>query len=135
MLGDEEMSTVSERAQVGIKPPPGMVADIPERDRPLSEQFRIVAKKWVDADSAASILEETKTACLAQKMANLGEMPVNRAELTVKASAEWHDHLHKICEQRREANLLKMQLEYLRMKFQEWQSANATNRAEMRLGR
>jgi hypothetical protein len=29
---------------------------------PLSEQFRIVAKKWVDADSAASILEESKSA-------------------------------------------------------------------------
>lgn len=100
---------------------------------PLSEQFRIIAKKWVEADSAASILEETKSAVLSQRMAALGDMPVSKAEMTVKASPEWSDHVTAMVKAREHASLLKVQLEYIRMKFSEWQSAEATRRAEMRL--
>jgi len=100
---------------------------------PLSEQFRIIAKKWVEADSAASILEETKSAVLSQRMAALGDMPVSKAEMTVKASPEWSDHVTAMVKAREQASLLKVQLEYIRMKFSEWQSAEATRRAEMRL--
>ena len=99
----------------------------------LSEQFRIIAKKWVDADSAASMLEETKSAVLSKKMADLGDMPVSRAEMTVKASPEWHDFIRMMVEAREKASLLKVQLEYIRMRFHEWQSHEATKRAEMKL--
>ena len=102
-------------------------------DLPLSEQFRIVAKKWVDADAAASILEETKSAFLSKKMADLGDMPVSRAELTVKASAEWTDYIREMTTARKTAATLKVQLEYIRMRFSEWQSHEATKRAEMKL--
>lgn len=102
-------------------------------NRPWSEQFRIVAKKWVDAEAAASLLEDTKSAVLAEKMAALGEMPVSKAEMTVKASAEWRNELQAIATTRQAANRLKVQMEYIRMKFMEWQSENATKRAEMRL--
>ena len=50
---------------------------------PLSEQYRIVAKSWVDADAAANLLEETKSAVLSRMMLNLGDMPVSRDELLV----------------------------------------------------
>lgn len=100
---------------------------------PLSEQFRIAAKDWVDKDSAASMLEETKSAVLAQRMAALGDMPVNRAEQTVKASPEWHDWIAGMVNARTVANLAKVKLEWTRMRFNEWQSENATKRAEMRL--
>ena len=129
------MTTILENMTKQTPFVPSQEKMIPERDQPLSEQFRIVAKRWVDADAAANILEDTKSAVLAQKVSALGDIAVNRAETQVKGSQEWYDYLVKICEARREANLLKMQLEYLRMKFNEWQSANATNRAEMRLGR
>lgn len=109
--------------------------DIPAHDRPISEQFRIVAKDWVDLDAAANLLEETKSATLAQKMLALGDMPVSRAEMQVKASTDWHEHIEAICEARRLANLKKVQLEYLKMKFSEWQAINANARHEMRLGR
>jgi hypothetical protein len=102
-------------------------------EQPLSEQFRIVAKKWVDADSAASLLEETKSAVLARMMSAQGDMPVNRAELNVKSSEEWLEFVTKMVKARERAALLKVQLEYLRMRFNEWQSHNATKRAEMRL--
>lgn len=100
---------------------------------PLSEQFRLIAKKWIDADSAASILEETKSAFLAQKMAEQGDVPVSRAEMAVKASAEWKDYVTEMVEARKKAALLKAQLEYIRMQFTERQSEEATRRAEMKL--
>ena len=53
----------------------------------LSEQFRIVAKAYVDADSAASLLEETKSAVLARMMLSLGDMPVSRARSRWQASS------------------------------------------------
>ena len=102
-------------------------------DKPLSEQFRIVAKQWVDADSAANLLEETKSAYLARLMAGQGDMPVSRAEMNVKASDNWMEHITKMVSARERASLLKVQLEYLRMRFNEWQSDTATRRAEMRL--
>ncbi|MES2531177.1 MAG: hypothetical protein V4636_09085 [Pseudomonadota bacterium] len=102
-------------------------------NQPWSEQYRVVAKAWVDAEAAASLLEDTKSAVLAERMAALGEMPVSKAEMTVKASKEWRDDLRTISTTRQAANRLKVQLEYIRMKFMEWQSENATKRAEMRL--
>lgn len=100
---------------------------------PYSEQFRIVAKEWVDLDNAATMLEETKSAVLSQKMAALGDIPVSHAERGVKSSPEWLDFVKKMVDARSAANLKKVQIEYLKMKFQEWSSENANKRAEMRL--
>jgi hypothetical protein len=100
---------------------------------PLSEQYRLVAKKWVDADSAASLLEETKSAILATMMTAFADEPLNRAEMKTKACPEWRDYIEKMVAQRKEANLLRAQLEYIRMQDREKSSAEATARAEMRL--
>lgn len=102
-------------------------------NKPISEQFRIVAKQWVDADNAARMLEESKTAVLSQRMAQLGDVPVSHAEREVKSSQEWQDWIRGMVEARTRANLLKVQLEYVRMKFSEAQSFEATKRAEMKL--
>jgi hypothetical protein len=100
---------------------------------PWSEQYRIVARKWVDADAAASLLEDTKSAFLSQRMQQHADLAVNKAEMLIKGSDEWTDFIGKMVAARKQANLLKVQLEYIRMKFQEWGSENATKRAEMRL--
>lgn len=107
--------------------------NVPQANLPWSEQYRVVAKQWVDAEAAASLLEDTKSAILAEKMLALGDMPVSRAEMTVKASAGWRDDLLSISTQRQTANRLKVQMVYIQMKFQEWNSENATKRVEMRL--
>ena len=99
----------------------------------ISEQYRLVAKKWVDADAAANILEETKSATLARLMADEGDIAVSRAEMNVKAGDDWAAVVREMVEARRVATLLKVQLEYLRMKHSEQQSAEASKRAEMRL--
>lgn len=98
-----------------------------------SEQFRVVAKEWVSLDRAATLLEETKTLVLSQRIKALGDMAHNKAEAEVKASDEWLDHVTRMVEARSGANLKKVQMEYLRMKFQEWNSENANRRAEMKL--
>jgi hypothetical protein len=100
---------------------------------PISEQYRLIAKKHVDADSAANMLEECKSAFLAKLMAARGDMPVSKAEMQVKASEEWSDYIGKMVRAREQAALLRAQLEFIRMRFAEWQSANANRRAEMRL--
>ena len=102
-------------------------------DLPISEQFRLVAKEWTQLDAAAHMLEESKSAVLSQKMIALGDMPVSKAEMQVKASLDWIDFIGKMVEARRAANLKKVQMEYIRMKFSEWQSKEATARAERRL--
>jgi hypothetical protein len=100
---------------------------------PLSEQYRLIAKKWVEAKAAADILEESKTAVLSQRMMATGEQTISKAEMTVKASAEWHEYLTQMVDARQKANMLKVQLEYIQMQFSEWQSSEATRRAEMKL--
>jgi hypothetical protein len=101
--------------------------------RPLSETYRLIAKKYVDADAAANMLEECKSSFLAKLMAARGDMPVSKAEMQVKASEEWSDYIAKMVRAREQAALLKVQLEFIRMKYGEWQSYNATARAERRL--
>ena len=102
-------------------------------DRPISEEYRIAAKQWVEADAAANMLEETKSAVLSQKMQALGDMAVNKAELSVKASTEWSDFISAMVLARKTANLMKVKLEYVRMRYGEWQSAEANSRAERKL--
>jgi len=106
-------------------------------DRPISERFRIVAREWVEADEAASLMEETKTAVISQMIGKVIEgnfnLPFNKAELAAKSSEEYKEFITQMVRLRSRANLLKVQLEYLRMTFQEKNSAEATARAERRL--
>ena len=99
----------------------------------LSEQYRLAASDWVDADAAATILEELKSATLSQCMVALGDMPVSRAEMQVKASPEWKAYVENMVAARKAANRMKVKLEELRMRHAEQQSAEASRRAEMRL--
>lgn len=109
----------------------------PVTNLPYSEQFRVTAKLWVDADAAATLLEDTKSAMLSTRIRELIEsepgIALNRAETEVKSSDEWKEWITAMVEARKKANLLKVQLEYLRMKFNEWNSHEATKRAEMKL--
>jgi len=99
----------------------------------ISTDFLVIAEQWADAEAAADLLEQTKSAYLAKRMTALGDMPVSRAETLVKASPEWDDYLRKMCAAREKATLLKVQVEYVKMKFSERQSEEATRRAEARL--
>lgn len=113
------------------------MTDFHDQDRPISEQFRIIARQFVQHDKAARLLEECKTATLSQKIQDHikknGDMPHNQAEREVKASKDWHDYLHEMVHERSEANKNKVHLEIIRMQFTEWQMNTATARDERKL--
>lgn len=104
-----------------------------ENYMPWSEQYRIAGEDWADKEAAAQLLEDTKTAIMAQWQVELGDIPVNRAEQTVKASKRWQDHIEKIVEARKAANVAKIQLETLRMRAFEHHDQSANQRTEMRM--
>lgn len=100
---------------------------------PWSEQFAQAGKDWAEKEAAASLLEDAKSAVMAQRQAALGDIAVNKAEQIVKASPEWTEYIERTIEARREANLAKVKMDYMRMKFQEFQSHEANSRTEARL--
>ena len=88
---------------------------------PWSDRYAHAGKEWAQLEGAARMLEETKTAVLAQRKAALGDMADNKAEKAVKASVEWHEFITKMVEARTAANLAKVKLKYFEMKFYEGQ--------------
>lgn len=121
------MPSVSERA---IAP-----REMPEREQPISELFRLAAKDWVEKEKVASLLEETKSSVLSQMMLRLGDMPVSRAEMHAKASQEWRDFLKEMVDARADANLARVKMKYVELRFSEWQSSDANARKERQMGR
>jgi len=107
-------------------------------NQPYSEQYRLLAEDWVDKDAAARLYEETKSAELERrKMALIreaGEMADNRAERLVKASDEWMEYILKVVQSKTAANKARVALKVCEMRYYELQAANATARAEMRMG-
>lgn len=106
---------------------------MPTSNEPYSEQYRIAAEEWADLDAAARMLEEGKTTYLAQRIAQHGDMPHNKAEREVKASSEWADYIKKMVNAKTRANKARIKLDYLKMRYWEEQGSNATRRAEMRM--
>jgi hypothetical protein len=108
-----------------------------DSNQPISEQFRLAGEAWSDAERAASLMERTRDAVFSDMIGKLlGEnigMAVNKAEIAARSSPEYREFVTKMVQMRRDANLLKVQMEVLRMRFQEWSSHEANARAEKRL--
>lgn len=107
-------------------------------NQPLSEQFRLKALQWVEADKIASIMEEMKSVRLAQHIQNMfretkGKLTHAEAERTVKANPKWEQEIRDMVAARTNANRLKVELEALRIQHAENQSFEANRRAEMKL--
>lgn len=100
---------------------------------PISEQYARVGHEWARLDSAASLLEELKSAKLSEWMMALGDIPVNRAEATVKGGHKWRDYIKDMIAARTAANHAKIDLEYLKMRHREWVGEDANNRIQARL--
>lgn len=104
---------------------------------PFSEQYRLIAKAWTEEEAAALMLEKTKDVVYSQMvnrvLENTPALSMTRAERIVTASPEWADYVKKMVEQRKAANLKRVQMNYLDMKFREQMSSEASARAESRL--
>lgn len=99
----------------------------------LSELYRIAGEDWADKEAAAQILEDSKSSVMAQWQTELGDIPVNRAEQTVKASARWRGYIQDTVDARKAANLAKITLEVIRMRAMEYQAKEANQRTELRI--
>ena len=104
-----------------------------EDNRPFSELYREAGEEWADKEAAAQLLENCRTATLAEWAADQGDVPVNRAEQKVKSSPEWRDYNNKMVEARRLANRAKIRLESIKMRAMEQHAREANVRSEMRL--
>jgi hypothetical protein len=98
-----------------------------------SDKYRVVAEDWCDKESAAQLLEDMKSAVMAQRQTELGDIPVNRAEQSVKASKFWEEYVHSCVKARKEANLAKVKVEEVRIGFSEWNARDANERAEFKM--
>jgi hypothetical protein len=120
------MGVIAERASAGI-------TSLPASERPISEQFRIIARQFADVDAAANILEGTKRDVLESIKSRIvagSDMPDNKAERLARCSDEWKEFKASMLENRNKATRLKLQLEFIRMKFSEQLDANANARRE-----
>lgn len=102
-------------------------------NKPWSDIYREAGEDWADKEAAAQLLEDSKTAVLAQWCAEQGDIPVNRAEQNVKASARWQKYIEDMVEARKAANKAKVRLESIKMRAMEWQAKEANARTEARL--
>lgn len=98
----------------------------------LSEEIRLAGVEWAKLDAAARMLEEGKTAYLAQQVSAQGDMAYNQAERAVKASREWSEYIKNMVRARTAANLAKIDYEFAKNRFAEWNNEQANERAERR---
>lgn len=102
-------------------------------DLPVSEQYRLAARQWLEVDAAARMLEEGKTTYLAQQISLRGDMAHAKAERMVKSSREWADYIKKMVNARTAANREKIELDFLKMKHMERTSEEANARSERKM--
>lgn len=101
-----------------IPPEPSTMTDSNE---PWSDQWRRASIHANELDTAATMLEESKSAVLAERKSRLGDITDAKAERLVKASREWSDYITKMVEARSRANEAKIEAEWMKMKY--WESA------------
>lgn len=105
--------------------------------RPQSEIYREAALRWNDLDAAARLLEDTKSAVLAERISQLlAEFPhysQAKAEQKVKSSDAWRDFLEKCVRARTAANRAKIEVDFQRMKHWEATQDRADERFASRL--
>lgn len=115
-----------------------MTADLPKSEQPLSEQFRTVAKRYAAANKQASFMERTRSAHRSRLMAKMiaesnSNLSVAKATLLVEASDDWLEYNREMTDEREKADLLKAQMEYIRICQWEQNDANANARQERKL--
>lgn len=115
------------------------ISELPESERPITEEFRLAALEYIDADAAAQLLEELKTATLAQLKSALivdrGEMPDSRADRIVRSGPDWKEYIERMVQARSVANKAKLKLEWIRMRERMQDRDSWLQRTERRMGR
>ena len=112
------------------------VTDIPASERPLSEQYRIVAKQFASAYGQATFMENTRSGELAKmvkKRMDEANEKITRAtaEMEVKASEPWYDFNERLALAKEKVEILRAQKKYIEMVQWERNNADANRRKEL----
>lgn len=102
-------------------------------NQPISEKYRLQALEWVELDSAARMLEEGKSAFIAQQINLLGDISHAKADRIVRSSKAYSDYIKKMVQTKTIANRQKVELEFLKMQHMERTSEEANARSERKL--
>ena len=129
------MSSISQRA-LGAK-------DMPERERPISEQYRIAGDAWVHAKKKRDLIKGLKNTMLERQKRDLIEearqagnrMTNAEAERIVEMSTEWETYVRGLVEADAETEAAWVKCHEIEMRYGEWQSAEANARKERHMGR
>lgn len=116
------------------------VSDMPQHERPLSEQYRVVAKQFAEAYGQASFMENTRTGMLARmvkkRLASANaKTSIAAAEADAKASDEWFAFNQELAKAKERVEILRAQKKYIEMQGWEQTNANADTRTERRMSR
>lgn len=98
-------------------------------------QMQHLGNKWADAHAEAEMLEEAKKCVLATiTLHYIGDGGTKAAaEVQAYASQEYQDHIKRMVEARRRANLAKIELESIKTHLNLTRTYEATRREEMKM--
>ena len=106
-------------------------------NRSWADRFRAQGEKWADLHNAAQLLDDMKGVVFAQKvnalLANDPKMAVNRAENEIKSSDDWEEYVRSCVAASHQDNLAKIELEFMKMKLQEYQGQQANELQELKM--
>jgi hypothetical protein len=111
------------------------VREMAEREQSLAERFRLIGEEWAEADAAHYMLETTRTSVRSEIVMKQVGVPNNRAQHIANASPEYREHVEKAADAKRRANILKVRMDYLRMRERKQDHEEWNARSERKMGR
>jgi len=125
--------SISERASATVTQMPRDPSDLNR----LREEWRILAKMWVQADSRVDELEEGRKMLLAElKLALIkAGSKITASEDEARTSPQFKSYVRKYHDAKRAANDLKIDMKNAELAYWERNNAEATERSERRMSR
>lgn len=96
----------------------------------IVERWRLECKEWLDLQSAADLLRETKNDVLSQIISRQDGKSHAEKDRRARCSADWHDFRNQMIDAEDKARRAKMRMKYHQMQFDAWRSHNANARQE-----
>lgn len=90
-------------------------------------------EEWADADAAASLLEETKSAVRARLMLEAEGTTASAKEMYALADPDYDKHIKSMVSARKLANKMKVRYDSAKVLAEMRRSEESTRRAEMNL--
>lgn len=118
------------------------VRSMPQRERPLSEMFRLAGRDWAEAEAKADLLEKLRDPTLEQmkteKLQELNEqgmakVPEAMLERLVKSSPQWEEYVRGMCHARELATAAWVERRAIELRMSEMIDGNANARTERRM--